>query len=126
MAFRRTGAQLVDAASGRVIAAGLVRAEGALAMTFGLLRCRLGPGEALWLEPCNGVHTWGLRAAIDVIALDRDLTVLRVRAAMRPWRVMWPVRGVRVTVEAPAGAAAGLRPGDRLAAVEAARAAPGV
>ena len=31
-----------------------------------LTRSGLEPGEALWIVPSRGVHTWGMRFAIDV------------------------------------------------------------
>ncbi len=48
-------------------------------------------GSGLWIVPCHGVHTLGMGFAIDVVYLDRALTVIDVRAAVRPWRFT-PVR----------------------------------
>jgi len=48
-------------------------------------------GSGLWIVPCHGVHTLGMGFAIDVIYLDRDLTVIDVQHQVRPWRFT-PVR----------------------------------
>ena len=44
---------------------------------------------------------------------DRDLVVLDVVSSLRPWR-MASRRGAKVVIELAEGAAAGVRPGDRL------------
>jgi len=82
----------------------------------GLLgRAPLAPDEALLLEPCASVHTFGMRYPIDLAFLDRSGHVLRIIAAVKPRRVALRP-GARATLEMAAGAAAalGLRPGDRL------------
>src|SRR4051794_9168759 len=53
----------------------------------GLLgRDSLPTGSGLWIVPCEGVHTCGMRFAIDVLYLDRKKRVRKVRKAMVPWR----------------------------------------
>lgn len=69
----------------------------------GLLGQRpLDAQEAIWLEPCNGVHTFGLGYPIAVIVLDEQFRVLKVVPIVAPNRVVLPVRGGRVTIEAAA------------------------
>lgn len=81
----------------------------------GLLGRRpLAGDEALWLEPCGSIHTWGMAYAIDVVFLDRDHRVLAVARAVQPWKIAWAPRGTRVAVELRAGCARTIRPGDRL------------
>lgn len=54
----------------------------------GLLgRYSLPPGEGLWILPCEAVHTFGMRFPIDLIYLDRELRVRKVRSNVRPWRL---------------------------------------
>jgi uncharacterized membrane protein (UPF0127 family) len=62
------------------------------------LRGLLGASEAdflngggLWIRPCRGVHTLGMRFAIDVVYLDRSNTVVHIEHNLRPWRFA-PVR----------------------------------
>lgn len=54
---------------------------------IGLLgRSRLLPGCGLLIRPSSGVHTFGMRFPIDVVALDRRLCVLAVWQNLHPWR----------------------------------------
>lgn len=60
----------------------------------GLLGLRHGDfrnGSGLWIVPCHGVHTLGMGFPIDVIYLDRALTVIHIRSNLKPWRFA-PVR----------------------------------
>jgi uncharacterized protein len=58
------------------------------ARSKGLLgRSELAPGEGLWIVPCEAVHTFGMRFAIDLIYLDRKKRVKKVRSDVRPWRL---------------------------------------
>ena len=54
----------------------------------GLLgRSRLAPGEGLWILPCEAVHTFGMRFPIDLVYLDRNHHIKKVRSNVRPWRL---------------------------------------
>jgi len=60
-----------------------------------------GNGSGLWIVPCRGVHTLGMRFAIDVIYLDRALKVVDVHSAVKPWRFT-PIRlGAASVLELP-------------------------
>ena len=68
-----------------------------------LSRRSLAPGEALWIVPSHGVHTWGMRFPIDILALDeRGFVVDRV-SDLRPWRIRLPRRGTAGVLELAAG-----------------------
>ena len=91
-------------------------AESPLTRMKGLLgRNELPAGEGIWLRPCGSVHTAFMRFAIDVVFLDRSLTVVKVAHELRPWR-MAGARKANAALELPAGTAAalGLGPGDVL------------
>lgn len=70
----------------------------------GLLgRNRLDTGCGLLIRPSSGVHTFGMRFPIDVVALDRNLRVVSVWQNLRPWRtttVKWKTHAV---LELPGG-----------------------
>jgi hypothetical protein len=76
------------------------RAERAVGL---LSRTGLEPGEALWIVPSRGVHTWGMRFAIDVVALDDRGIVIDQVSALKPWRIRLPRRGTAGVLELPAG-----------------------
>ncbi|MFN0110068.1 MAG: DUF192 domain-containing protein [Blastocatellia bacterium] len=100
----------------------LLAEEVALANTFltrlrGLIaRSRLAPAQALWLRPCNGVHTWWMHYSIDVIFLDRDLRIVKLVENMRPFRLTAPHREARSVLEMAAHSIsrAQLKIGDQL------------
>ncbi len=65
---------------------------------------RDGLDGALLIPRCHGVHTLGMRFAIDVAFLDRRGRVVAVVAPMRRWRLgRMRVRAAQV-LEAEAGA----------------------
>ena len=72
----------------------------------GLLRhTKLNPGEGLWITPCEGVHTIGMKFPIDVLFLSKKRKVLKIRAAMPRWRMSMCLRAHSV-LELPSGTAA--------------------
>lgn len=88
-----------------------------------MFRRRLAPDEALWLRPCNGVHTFWMFFAIDVIFLDREMRIVRLVENLRPFRVTRPHLSARSVIEMPAHSISnlGLRVGDILVAERAER-----
>ena len=71
--------------------------------------------EAMWIEPCAAIHTFGMRYAIDVVFVDREDRVLRIFRAVPPGRVR-VVPFARAAVELAAGGASwlGWEEGERL------------
>jgi uncharacterized protein len=63
-------------------------------------RSQAGPG--LLIPRCAGVHTFGMRFALDVYFLDRAGRVLSVRRQVSPRRILW-CRGAAAVLEIPAG-----------------------
>ena len=54
----------------------------------GLLgRQQLSPGEGLWILPCESVHTICMRFPIDIVYLDRNHRVKKIRSDLFPWRL---------------------------------------
>jgi uncharacterized membrane protein (UPF0127 family) len=58
---------------------------------MGKTQNNFGDGHGLWITPCRGVHTWGMRFPIDVAYLDPDQVVVHVESGLRPWRFA-PIR----------------------------------
>src|SRR5882724_2104159 len=42
----------------------------------------LEDGEGLWIVPCEGIHMFGMKFAIDVLFLNKQRKVLKVSAQM--------------------------------------------
>jgi uncharacterized protein len=83
---------------------------------LGLKADDFGNGSGLWIVPCHGVHTLGMGFPIDVVYLDRAMTVVHVQPNLRPWRFA-PVRRQATSVlELPSHIAAetGTAVGDRI------------
>ena len=93
-----------NASLGTILADKVGVAASRTARAVGLLtRSGLDPGEALWIVPSRGVHTWGMRFTIDVVALDEAGTVIDAVSNLRPWRMRLPRRGTAGVLELPAG-----------------------
>lgn len=76
----------------------------------GLLgRVSIKPGEAVWIHPCSGIHTWGMQFAIDVLYLDRSGKLIKIANNIRPWRMPLPCMKAKSVVEMKAGEAERLR-----------------
>ncbi|HZQ52807.1 MAG TPA: DUF192 domain-containing protein [Bryobacteraceae bacterium] len=72
----------------------------------GLLNVSELDAEAgLWIAPCEAVHTFGMRMPIDVLFLDREFRVRKVRYALKPRRLAVCLRADSV-LELAAGAVA--------------------
>lgn len=69
----------------------------------GLLRhSGLKPGQGLWIVPCEGIHTFFMKFAIDVIYLDRKRRVRKVVRELAAWRLSMCLPAHSV-LELPAG-----------------------
>lgn len=54
----------------------------------GLLKHKqLDPGDGLWITPCESVHTFFMKFAIDLVYLDREKKVRKIRHGVPPWRL---------------------------------------
>jgi uncharacterized membrane protein (UPF0127 family) len=80
---------------------------------------RLDPGQGLWIVPCESVHSFFMKFTIDLVYLDRDRKVRKVRHRMVPWRLSACLTAHSI-LELPAGAvaASGTEKGDQLEMAE--------
>jgi uncharacterized membrane protein (UPF0127 family) len=73
---------------GTVLAAAADIADTSAKRRTGLLKhTGLAPGEGLWIAPCESVHSFGMKFAIDVVYLDKKKKVRSLRKNMVPWRM---------------------------------------
>jgi uncharacterized protein len=71
-----------------VIAMSVEVADSGVSRSRGLLgRQSLAPGEGLWIVPCESIHTFGMRFSIDLVYLDRQHRIRKIRRNVRPWRL---------------------------------------
>ena len=116
--LRREAPPLVlkNTRNNQIVAQTLLTAFDSASRRKGLLgRDMLEEGSALIIAPCQAVHTFSMRFAIDVLFVSKDGTVLKVRHNVRPGRIAAALRAHAV-VEMQAGAVerSGTRVGDVL------------
>jgi len=76
---------------------------------------RLKAGAGLWIVPCESVHTFFMKFPIDLVYLDKQRKVRKVRHAVPAWRLSACLTAHSI-LELPAGTAekSGTLPGDEL------------
>lgn len=62
----------------------------------------LREGQGLWIVPCEAVHMFGMKFAIDVAFLDKRRKVLKIRKGLGKWRIAVCLRAHSV-LELPCG-----------------------
>jgi hypothetical protein len=94
-----------NVSTGAILATDVAVADTRETRRTGLLkRTGLNAGEALWIVPCRGVHTIGMKFTIDIVALDEKGTVIDRVSGLPPWRIRLPRRGTAGVLELTAGA----------------------
>ena len=109
--------RIFNTTRGTLLAERAGEATSAWARMKGLLgRRELPVGEGLLIAPCNSIHMFFMRFPIDALFLDGDGAVVKLFAALPPWRATWVYPNARSVLELPAGVAAatGTVEGDRL------------
>lgn len=48
---------------------------------------RLEEGTGLWIVPCESIHMFFMKFAIDVVYIDKNRRVRKAVRALRPWRI---------------------------------------
>jgi hypothetical protein len=95
--------QVRNLTRGTMLAARLEAAHSGPARRKGLLgRKGLEPGEGLWIAPCESVHTFFMKFPIDLVYLDRNHQVKKVKKGVGAWRLSGCL-SARSVLELPAG-----------------------
>jgi uncharacterized membrane protein (UPF0127 family) len=95
---------LQNVRSGRVVASRIELALDSRSRRRGLLgRDTLDKGAALIIAPCNSIHTFFMRFAIDVVFVARDGRVLKTYPGLVQWRIAFSI-GAFAVIELPVGA----------------------
>ena len=100
---------------GRILADQAEEARGLLGRLRGLMgRRELPVGGGLLISPCNSIHMFFMHFSIDALFLDRGGRVVKLVAALPPWRltpIYWRARSV-LELPAGVGTASGTQVGD--------------
>ena len=98
MRWHKKTLRVVNSTRGTLVGASVRVAESGLTRIVGLLGEReLLPGDGLLIVPSQGVHTLGMRFAIDIVVLDGEWNVIAIRRELRPFRmtrVFWEAAAV--------------------------------
>ncbi len=97
--------KVIDITKSSLVGSNIDVASTCCSRLVGLLgRVGLEPGTGLLIVPSSGVHTWGMRFPIDVVALDRDLRVLGIWPRLGSFRVAALSWKTHAVLELPEGA----------------------
>ncbi|MBI1922555.1 MAG: DUF192 domain-containing protein [Geobacter sp.] len=95
-----------NAKSHKDLADNLVVAASILDRMKGLLgKQTMGAGEGVWLKPCMGIHTIGMKFPIDAVFLDKENTVVAINRNLQPNHMTTLHFDASSVLELPAGAA---------------------
>ena len=95
--------RLRNVTRGTVLGEAIDIADTSAKRTTGLLKhTELRAGEGLWIVPCEGVHTFFMKFALDLVYIDKKNLVRKVVRDVRPWRVSFCLMADSI-VELPVG-----------------------
>jgi Uncharacterized conserved protein len=57
--------------------------------------------SAIFFSPCNSIHCFFMRFDIDVIFLNERMEIIRIDKAVKPWKVIMPIKGAVAVIEVP-------------------------
>ena len=107
--------RVVNARTGRVVATAVEEAKGPWRSFRGLmLRKGLPDGHGMLFRPAKGIHTHFMRFPIDLIYLDEQNWVVKIRPSMRPWRFDFTNAVAVIEMTGGTAAAVDIREGDQL------------
>ena len=95
---------LRDITRGTAVGTRITIADTSLTRLVGLAGRRgLDSGCGLLIRPSSGIHTFGMLFSIDVVALSRDLRVLKLWHRLAPFRMTSIHLRIHSMLELPAG-----------------------
>lgn len=71
-------------------------------------------GSGLLITPCQQIHTHFMRYPVDIVFLDKEMVVLEIVVALKPWKFTRFIKQAKHVLEVPAYAADKLNVGDQL------------
>jgi uncharacterized protein len=78
----------INATTQQELSSDLILADTIISRMKGLLgRDSMPIGMALWIKPCNSVHTFCMKFAIDVVFLDKKQRVIALKKGLGPNRL---------------------------------------
>ena len=81
---------------------------------FGYMFQKAPQTPAILFDNCNSIHMFFMHFSIDVLFLDKEMTVLKKVENLSRRKMIWPVKNACYVLEAPAGRLGLAQVGDRL------------
>ncbi len=98
-----------------MIVSQLKRADSMFSRMVGLLgSSSLPQGHGLLISPCNQVHTFFMKFAIDIVFLDGSQRIVKISSNLKPWRLSPIVWQAKAVLELGQGESDGLQVGHQL------------
>ncbi len=96
----------VNANESSLLASRVVLAGTSRERRTGLLHAQeMEESAGLWIIPCEAIHTFFMKMAIDAVFLDKALRVVKTKSNLQPFRMAVSLRAHSV-LELPPGAVA--------------------
>jgi uncharacterized protein len=107
--------EVINAKTNTIVAAAIEEATGWWRGFRGLMLVKeIKNDQGILIRPARGIHTHFMRFPIDLIFLDDQNRVTKVRPDMPPWRIEPTHAAAVIEVAAGLADAAGVRVGDEL------------
>ncbi|HKG26077.1 MAG TPA: DUF192 domain-containing protein [Thermomicrobiales bacterium] len=107
--------RVVNTRTGRVVGTAIEEAKGPWQSFRGVMfRKGLPDGHGMLFRPAKGIHTQFMRFPIDLIFLDKQNQVVKVRPSMRPWRFDFSNAAAVIEMTGGTAETVDVRVGDRL------------
>ena len=96
--------KLINKTKEQDVAEEVVLAESMSQRMVGLMFQKDFPeNQTMWIQKCNWIHTFFMKFPIDVIFVDKNLVVKKVKRNISPWRLPGPVLSATSVFEFTAG-----------------------
>ena len=96
--------ELINKTKNTLLAKDIVIANTPFKRMKGLLgKKEFREGQALILKPCNSIHTFFLRFAIDVLFVDKENKIIEAISCLKPFRLTRIYWVSALAIELPAG-----------------------
>ncbi|MDH4379683.1 MAG: DUF192 domain-containing protein [Vampirovibrionales bacterium] len=63
----------------------------------------LPDGHGLWITPCNSVHMFWMRFALDAVFITKDGTIVHLQQNLKPWHLSPVIFKAHSVLEVPTG-----------------------
>ena len=98
------GISVINQTKRTILAENALTAANPFSRLRGLLgKANLARGSGLLLKPCNSIHTFFMRFAIDAVFVNKQNQIIKIYSQLRPWRLSAIFLNSAFCLELPAG-----------------------